>query len=520
MTKTLKKLLAALLCAALLLPCAGAALQANARTDDYATVYVRGATDIYKYNEDGSRFTLYENGEYIEAIMKDAAPLLPGSMLTGNYDAYAAKVLEIMKPAFDPFRPSLEDGSVPADTHVDWSWDEESVRRDGSRKGYYEYFMDERLSPFVVAADLHEFIETVKAVSGKEQILLYSRCLGPVAAMTYLYEYERENDYAGIFGVMLSFSTHAGMALSDAAYTGTVNIPSDAVDLWLNSADTSDFSADEERLINGLLTGIANSYSVSLTANTLNRLYGKLKDNLFKPLMKDYYVLRLMDSACVAGRFDEMMAYLFSDEGDAETYAYAIGELTRYRDTVYPAINDMLQAIRDQGKNLIIMADYGGMQYPVSEESLYLGDSQVGLKSQSLGATVSRIDGRLSADYIAQQEGKGLARYISPDKKVDASTCRFPDNTFFISNIDHTWSSYYTITELSLADIPNLTVDTAENLPQFLYWDDTAHKLVPLETVLPEEEEEPQQELSFFQKVLQFFRDLFGRIRAFFENLF
>ena len=43
----------------------------------------------------------------------------------------------------------------------------------------------------------------------------------------------------------------------------------------------------------------------------------------------------------------------------------------------------------------------------------------------------------LSDEYIAQREAAGFGKYISPDKQIDASTCLFPDYTWFIKGCSH-----------------------------------------------------------------------------------
>ena len=55
----------------------------------------------------------------------------------------------------------------------------------------------------------------------------------------------------------------------------------------------------------------------------------------------------------------------------------------------------------------------------------------------SFGATTSTIFDTLSDEYIAQRVAEGKGRYISPDKQIDASTCMFPDYTWFIKGATH-----------------------------------------------------------------------------------
>ncbi len=507
-----KKTLAILLSVMMLLSVCGGVLSASAAYADCVTIYVRGSTDINKFNEDGTQQEIYDDGEYVAALLKEAVPMLPGAMITGNYEEYANKVLEIITPAYDAFRPSLVDGSVPENTRPDFYWNEDTIRKGDTT--YFEYCMDDRLSPFAVAEDLHNYIEAVKAYTGKSKINLYGRCLGPVAVVTYLYMYERPNNYAGINGIMLSFSTHEGMAITDSVFTGNVVISQKTIDSYLSNWDLEETGLDAELadMLNLLLTGIGKTLGIKLTAKVLNKLYLALKDCLFKPLLKDYYALCIMNLACINEKYDDLLAYLFSDEGDDEKYAYLLGELKRYHEEVYPMINTMLSEIKEQGKSMLIVADYGGQQYPLCEESEYLGDFQVGTKAQSLGATTAKIGETLSDEYIKQQQDKGLGQYISPDKKLDASTCAFPDNTFFIANLNHSWPATYAEEELSLLENEAKDINSPLVLSQFMYWDYENEKLVALEDVL--EDEKP---LGIFDRIKNFFKHLFNMILSWFK---
>ena len=61
----------------------------------------------------------------------------------------------------------------------------------------------------------------------------------------------------------------------------------------------------------------------------------------------------------------------------------------------------------------------------------------------SFGATTSSVYETLSDDYIAKRVAEGKGKYISPDKQIDASTCLFPDLTWFIKGSSHSnWTTY------------------------------------------------------------------------------
>ena len=102
-----------------------------------------------------------------------------------------------------------------------------------------------------------------------------------------------------------------------------------------------------------------------------------------------------------------------------------------------------MQSIKKAGVNLGIMAKYGSQMIPVTESSAMISDQIASVYRASYGATTSTVYEPLSDDYIAGRIEKGLGRYISPDKQIDASTCMFPDNTWFYKGATHSkWTSY------------------------------------------------------------------------------
>jgi hypothetical protein len=72
--------------------------------------------------------------------------------------------------------------------------------------------------------------------------------------------------------------------------------------------------------------------------------------------------------------------------------------------------------------------------------------------SSSFGATTSLAYDTLSDAYIASRVAAGYGDYISPDLQVDASTCFFPEQTWFAKGATHSnWTKgenalIYTVT--------------------------------------------------------------------------
>jgi hypothetical protein len=92
------------------------------------------------------------------------------------------------------------------------------------------------------------------------------------------------------------------------------------------------------------------------------------------------------------------------------------------------------------------------------------------------------VDGALSDKYINIRVSEGKGKYISPDKQIDASTCLLPDNTWFIKNVDHSYTDAVHSLVLALINNPACTVDTLGEYGQFNNAKDRTY-LEPLQEV-------------------------------------
>ena len=93
------------------------------------------------------------------------------------------------------------------------------------------------------------------------------------------------------------------------------------------------------------------------------------------------------------------------------------------------------------------------------------GDGIIPVSSTSLGATAVKAKTEFSQSYLSAHDSK----YISPDKCVDASTCLFPNRTWFFSGQHHEVGRNDVVIRLAAAIIKGAvtSVDSTELFPQF-----------------------------------------------------
>ena len=108
-------------------------------------------------------------------------------------------------------------------------------------------------------------------------------------------------------------------------------------------------------------------------------------------------------------------------------------------------------------------------------------DNSTTVEKASFGATTSTVYEPLSDEYIAERVAQDKGKYISPDKRIDASTCFFPDSTWFTKGITHSkWTDFETsvLFRVVTAD-RQLTIDDFE-YTQFVVYDNETETAYPM----------------------------------------
>ena len=530
MKKNLQKLLSCLLAFCLLLPVTALTAAALPKTP---IVYVRGENAVYATKEDGTRYAPREEfaDELIAEVVPALAPDFAKAMLSGDYTEWSAKALEAIEPIYGPVGPN-PDGTLPPDTDISWHWSPATLRPTDARYNEYDFWWDPRRAPLDVADDLNEYIQAVKQQNNVDKVVLASCCAGTGEEAAYLTKYGTQDVAKVIF---LCNSLH-GFGFADLSLSGNVTICGSALYRYLQEYD----------LLGGLDDGVTTF--IMTTLKTLNvdatadeildlfmNIYDKIGDCFIAPFLRMYLGTSLGDVATVDEHFDDYLEYVFPTEELKAEYAPIIAKATEFHETVQKPLDDMLREINANGVPVYFIANYGEQTYPVGDMSDYVGDQLQSVYMQSYGATTARVPETLSDSYIAAQTEKGLGKYISPDKQIDASTCMFPEQTWFIKNLRH---SYENTAIESLIDViahtDDVTVDTLEAYPQFLNANESLSAVTPAQAVNANDIdwaslEPPQMNddgnfivsiIAFFAKIVAFLnrviraiKNLFGAIQ-------
>lgn len=397
-------------------------------------------------------------------------PFLIEGLGTGNYDKYYE---ELNKEVAELFGEILlnKDGEVDNGTGISQQRKDSMARSltDNPKlwRGYYtaddyHFWYDWRLDPLKTADDLHAYIQGVKKITGSSKVSLIGRCLGSTIVTAYLAKYGNDD----IYGVALDIPVANGAEIFSEAISGQFKLDANAINRFIIDCNGySDASID---------SFITETIDLLEKAGVFDRLVGVTKETVY------YVVIKGVTSALTLSTlgtwpsfwgivssddYDAAMEYVFGDENSAkrEEYAGLVEKIENYNTFVRERMYDILKDTNEKA-NLCIVCKYGSQMVPVVESRNVVGDQYGSLAYSSYGATTSDIYSTLSDEYIALREAEGKGKYISPDKQVDASTCMFPDQTWFIKGDphgDHSDVEFDIIYGVLSADL-QLTVDEYE----------------------------------------------------------
>ena len=431
-------------------------------TDD-PVIYIAGDSGSLYYDNDTKEFcidkasNLLNNGEgdkkekIYEATANILLPFILEGIATNKWDNYYAAVEKEIGELFEPVRLD-GNGNVPEGSDCGIGKEAKADRERKMSHDYadsngkygeytYHYKYDWRLDPIELADDLHEYIEGVKRATNRSRVSIVCKCLGTNVVLAYINKYGTDS----IKGLGIGVATSNGADFLSGAISGDFAIDGNGlVRLGRELAVTKNFSIHP--LILATIELLANTRVIdTLTATMRKLVYSKIEYGIISALATSTMMTFPCYWALVTPEdFEDGLNYAFGKEGSEKRQQYAglIEKITVYNETIKKHVNDILLSTKVPGKdgktvNLAIVSKYGTQMIPVIKDEGVLADNYVSVSKSSFGATTSTIYDTLSEEYIAERTAAGYGKYISPDKQIDASTCLFPDYTWFIKNCEH-----------------------------------------------------------------------------------
>lgn len=388
----------------------------------------------------------------------------------GNYDKYYQAIYDILSDCF---------GEVLLDTNGNpqYGTNVSLYRRTLMENNYvnhetyhtedYQFFYDWRLDPMEIADQLNTHIKRVKAVTGYEKVGIICRCLGANVFFAYVTKYGLDD----ICGVGMDGVVVNGAELVGKAVCGEFDLDINAVSRVLHDLDGCNRASVSDSVMEAV-DAVAESGVVEPIWRYVKFMHWNtvVKGVTSSMALGTFFTFPGYWGAVQAEDYEKTKEYIFGPEGSEKRQEWAglIEKLDNYDKNVRQRIPEILEEI-NENCNLAIISKYGLQCAPITTCKDMVGDQIVSVNRASFGATTGTIKETLSDEYIIKRNAEGKGRYISPDKLIDASTCTYPDQTWFVKGVTHSDWSYPEMDILAkvIAADTQLTVDTLQGYSRF-----------------------------------------------------
>lgn len=391
-----------------------------------------------------------DNSELYKSMAETLLPaVVKGLTLNSWDDLYVGLETEISKIFSNSLldeNGNVTNGSGLSQRRKDEMYKKRNYNQMGS-KGFfawedYWFHYDWRLDPMETADDFHTFVQDIKRTTGCEKVGVAATCLGTNIVMAYVAKYGAKD----IQGIAMDGSVVQGAEILSDVICAKFDVDPPALMRVLRDVEGLDMFSIDEFLTATIDMLVQTGVLEGIISTTENLFYDKLVEGVTSALALSTFYTWPNYWACVTPEdYESAKYYVFGEEGSEKRIKYAglIEKLDRYDREVRQRVPELLQKIKDDGANLGVISKYGFQMIPITSTSDAVSDQFASVTRSSFGATTSNVYETLSEEYIAQRVAEGKGKYISPDKKIDASTCLYPDYTWFIKGSSHSnWTCY------------------------------------------------------------------------------
>ena len=376
-------------------------------------------------------------------------------LMTGNYSDFASSLAASVKDMLKDV--ACDDNGVPLNDTVD------VVKRDEPSSSHWEdsqqtFRYDWREDVFDIASELNDYIQEVKELTGHDKVALKAESMGGAVVMTYLKVYGSES----IDTIVMQSAAYNGITLMGGLFTGDIEIKSQsAIDYVGNFIEGNDVKTTLLRVLYYTFGNVIFSPVTSILDNVII----KTKDQLYNECLCD--ILGNIPGIWTfvpQENYEQAKEFMLDETENAEL----IKKIDAYHYGVMDRTKKLLDSAMANGVKLAIISNYDKAPVFVNHYDKYQSDFLIDTKRTSLGATCADFGEILGEDYVqAVSDGHN---HISCDNVVDASTCMYPEYTWFVKDMMHTWYSYgyYMFTFSIIYSDTQQTVYSNPDYPQFL----------------------------------------------------
>lgn len=318
----------------------------------------------------------------------------------------------------------------------------------------YFYYYDWRLDPFDIADGLNDMVNLAMEEAGADKVNIICCSMGGVETVAYMTEYGTDKINNCIF---LCSTVYGAYVVSDIL-TGKIELTNDAAMNFL-------YGLAKGSGAEGLLKFLEFTKISDLLCSLVGGLVGDLKEGAFRYVLKpNFATMPVLWALVLPDEYEDAKKYCF--DGEEEKYAKLIERAEKLQ-TMMKNRDAMLKNAVDKGMKIAFVANYNLPLIPVYPRAVTQGDGILETALMAGGATVSEHGKTLDVEP---------GKYISADKMIDASTCLYPDYTWFVKDAPHIAcrldSTYSDFIKYVISSENQVSVTSNPLYPQFMYADE------------------------------------------------
>ena len=486
----MKKLMSVVLALAMIFTAVIPSFAAGAQ-ENYVTIYVEGyggpivdANGEYIWYNGPKESMLTGLTAVLDKILDDLA----FGALTGDYTEYCDSLYNAMAPAFAELKLDKNgEASDGSGLGFDMLTKGYSVNYNHYSTGSIDFRYDWRLSSEYNAEILEAFIDRVCAEKGYSKVNLVGRCLGGNLISAYL---ENAENLDKINDVVMYIPSTEGVDFIGALFSGQVVLDGDAIDNFVSGG-----SMKNNDIVSGLLGDDSLYEALTVIVNFINEVYvldfgtdiieailEEVKDNVLARIVRDTYGSFVGYWNMVPAEYlENAIAFVYNTPELQTEYAGMIEKIRSFHENVQLTTRDTMLALADDGMDFMVISKYNLANLPLSKDATAQSDGTALTSATSFGATTAVFGETLSAKYIAEMTEENK-KYLSADTMIDASTCLFPEKTWFVKNLTHgAFPSCVDSLIEAFMTSDEMTVFSDEAFPQFMNYNAEADTLSAVE---------------------------------------
>lgn len=365
------------------------------------------------------------------------------------------------------------DGTPIDGTGIEWDYRTAYINQSPAHKDikYSTFYYDWRVDPMLIARQLDKFISRVCESTAHEKVNLIGFSMGSVVTLAYIAQF----GYDRLEGVLFSAAAFGGTVSCGEPFAKMVEVNGLAVARYVDAM----LGDDEQSLfIKSFINLLYKTKMLDGAGLFLKKFFASQGDRIYSEAFLDTFVtMPGLWSIIPADLYEKAKADLL---GGDEKYSKLIETIDNYNENVRKKSFELVEGIVERDIKLGIISKYGFQIIPCVESWDLMSDSAIDTRSSSFGAKCASFEGSFGEDYV--QSARHDYDFISPDKQIDASACKFPERTWFVRGLLHHLScnDYDRLSEYILYSDSQVFVGSNADYPQFMTYIKEDDSIVPM----------------------------------------